>query len=500
MGALTLPSEAYLERRLISSRGLAEFTRRAWGQVVPRPLLWNWHHDLICEALERLDRREIRKLCIMIPPGCTKTLIAFVFRPAWVWTFDPARKFISATYGASLTLDSARKHRDLINSDWYSRRWPGVSIPYQNTHAAAWFVNNRRGFRFSGMVGGDVTGRHANDLGGDDLNKAQDAIGSAAEIQTSLDSSWRYWTEVLPSRQENPKTTTWLLTGQRLHVADVPGRWCASDPEVEVICLPMRGAPHHPLRHPLDNRAEGELLWPERWDERAVADLERTLGPTQAAAQLQQDPLPPGGRLLREEYLSHRWVRLPGELQQALETLSAGPGQTWRIYGDMTFKGKSTSDWVVLQLWVRFNGRAYLIDQVRGQWGFEESKRHLRDFAGRYQGTADSGKLEDAANAAALEDALRHDCPIPISTAPVAGGCLARTQRAEAVWAAGDVVLPADAPWMGGSDGFVAEHLAYDGSGRRHDDQVACSSLAIADLLCGNSASTWADAWSQVSL
>jgi len=493
---ITLPSDAALERRLIRSGGLARFIRAAWPHVVSRPLLWNWHHDIICDALERLDRREIRKLCIMIPPGCTKTLIAFVFRPAWIWTHSPTRKFIVGTYGASLTLNSARKHRDLVNSAWYRERWPKCTIPYQNTHAAAWFVNSHRGFRFSGMVGGDVTGRHADDLGGDDLNKVQDAIGSAAEVQTVLDTSWRYWTEVLPSRQDNPLTTTWLLIGQRIHVADVPGRWVASDPDVEVICIPMRGAPDHPLRHRLDNRAEGELLWPARWDERAVVNLERMLGPTQAAAQLQQDPIPPGGRLLRDDYFAHRYEQLPGPLRAALETLTPGSGQTWRIYGDMTFKGKATADWVVIQLWCRHEGRAYLIDQVRGKWGFVESRRQLRDFAGRYR-LASEVKLEDAANAAGLEDDLRHDCPVPVTTVPVAGGCLARMQRAEGHWAAGDVVLPANATWMGGSDGFVAEHLGYDGSGRRHDDQVACSGLAIVDLLCAG-ASSWSERWGAV--
>jgi hypothetical protein len=54
--------------------------------------------------------------------------------------------------------------------------------------------------------------------------------------------------------------------------------------------------------------------------------------------------------------------------------------------------------------------------------------------------------------------------------------------------------LPENAPWLGGSDGFVAEHLGYDGLGTRHDDQVACSSLAIVDLALGK-AQEYARVW-----
>jgi predicted phage terminase large subunit-like protein len=473
---------ADLDRADVEEGGLAEFTRLAWPQVVPKKLEWNWHHDVMCRYLERLYSREIQKLAIWVPPGSTKTLLTSVFGPAWIWTYDPERTGIHTTYGGDLALKSARQMRDLVNGPWYQERWPDVSIPYTSTRAAKFFENDHKGFRFSGSVGGELTGRHAMDIAGDDLNKAEDSRGlSGAAFQKS----WDFWNSDLATRRADPRSTTYLQIGQRLHVDDVAGRWVRDDPEVTVLCLPMRGDPRHPYVCPEDHREEGELLWPSRFSEADVLEMERKLGPSGAAAQLQQSPIPPGGQLLKDEYLSHRYRLPPSSIQRALETGRAEPGQVWGIYGDLAFKGKVTSDYVVYQLWCREGGLYWLLDQIRGQWGFRETKERGRDYANRFS-VAYWTRLEDAANAAAMEEDLRGEIK-GLSTIPHGGGTLARTQQVEGLWASGCVMLPESAPWMGGSDGFVAEHLGFDGLGTRHDDQVSCSSLALLDLSGGSS-------------
>lgn len=485
-----------LQRRAIEAGGLGAFARHAWPVVIPSPMQWNWHHDLMCNRLEALWRGEITKLAIWVPPGSTKTLLTSVFGPAWVWGFvDPTRISCNTTYGAKLALKSARRMRRLVMSEWYEEIVRGrVTVPFQNSHASAFFENNCGGARFSGSVGGEITGNHFNDIGGDDLNKSKDARQVTGE---RFEESWEFWDEDLSTRQADPSSTTWLEIGQRLHADDVGGRWVNGDVDVEVLCLPMRFDPSHPYRHPQDPRTvEGELLWPARFDEEKVAEIERRLGPSGAAAQLQQRPIPPGGQLLTEDYLSTRYDRLPSRLQQTIEQGRSSPGQVWRIYGDLTFKGKVTSDFVVFQLWCRAEGGLYLVDQIRGQWGFSETKRRLREMVTRYPWIS-AVKLEDAANAPAIVDDLKGEIPM-LSLAPVAGGCLARTQQSEGAWAAGSVHLPASAPWMGGSDGFVAEHLSYDGLGTRHDDQVATSSLAILDLT-GSAAVVWADTYRRLA-
>jgi len=478
-------------RRIVVTRSLLSFVRQAWRIVEPYPFQENWHHKIICSALERVTRRETRKLVICVPPGSTKTLLTGVFWPAWAWLLDPSRRLIHTTYGGALAIKPARQMRDLVNSDWY-RSIGGPSIPYQNTHAAKWFENDRKGSRFSGSVGGEVTGRHAHDLIGDDLNKAIDALGVGV---LAFDRAWDFWSDVLPTRQADPRLTTQTLVGQRLHRDDVPGRWMAQDPSVERIIIPMWAEPDREDHHPDDLRAEGEIMWPGRFDEEELEELKR-MGPSSVAAQLQQRPIPPGGQLLRPEYFERRYASLPGRLRAYVE--ARGTSNPWGvvcgIYGDATFKGKPTSDFTVFQLWARWEGEYYLLDQIRGQWGFSEARQRLADFIVAHP-ESQYVRIEDAANGSALEDDLR---TLGVQVIPHAGGCLARTQLVEGpCWAASVVHLPANAEWMGGGDGFIAEHLSFDGLGTRHDDQVSTSGLALLDLK-GGAAASYAQAWEQV--
>lgn len=479
-----------LQRKVLKN-SLLGFVKATWHVVEAGEFQENWHHRIICDALERVSRGECRKLGICVPPGSTKTLLSGVFWPAWDWLHHPERRIIHTTYGGSLAIKAARQMRDLVHSDLY-KSLGGPCIPQQNTHAAKWFENDRKGSRFSGSVGGEVTGRHAHILVGDDLNKAIDALGSSL---VTFDRAWDFWRDILPTRQADPKLTARVLIGQRLHRDDTPGRWREDDPDVEWIIIPM-WAVHDELTHPQDTREEGELMWPGRFDTEELAELQR-MGPTAVAAQLQQRPVPPGGQLLKAEYMSHRYGRLPVRLSSWLAgDRHALPGAVCRIYGDCTFKGKATSDYVVYQAWAVYLGEYYLLDQVRGQWGFREACQHLSDFAVAHP-RATSVRLEDAANAPAMVDAMRVSIP-SISLQAMGGGCLARQQQVEGpCWEAGLVHLPERAAWMGGADGFVVEHLSYDGLGTRHDDQVATSGLALLDLSGGSTAS-YQQVWGKV--
>ena len=477
-------SKVSVDRTVISRFGLLEFAIRAWSLVEPRPFQFNWHHRVICDALERVARGELQKLVIMVPPGSTKTLFTGIFFPAWRWIQNPERKFIYSTYGGSLTLKAARQMRDLVMSEWYRARWK-ARIPFQNTHAAAFFENNFKGFRFSGSTGGEVTGRHGDDLIGDDLNKAQDALGGAAESMTRLDESWDFWSKVLVSRRADPVSTSRVLVGQRLHELDVPGRWIASDPKVHIICLPMRYDPDHPFVSPEDPRKErGELFWPERFPEEVVRELEVSLGPIMAAAQLQQLPVSLGGKLIEDAWLEHRFRRLPAELERTMESGEIPEDQRWAFFWDMNFKGKEAHSQVAGVLAVCKGADVYFVDAVAESTGFNGALRMIRDMNSKYPWVGDH-RLEDAANAPACQEQLEHEIP-GVNLEPVAGGTLARTQASLGYWQAGNVWLPAQADWLGGGEGFVAQHVHFDGMKKRLDDYVSCSSLALRRFLAGS--------------
>jgi phage terminase large subunit-like protein len=113
----------------------------------------------------------------------------------------------------------------------------------------------------------------------------------------------------------------------------------------------------------------------------------------------------------------------------------------------------------------------------------------MKDIAGRYP-WINEHRMEDAANAPAIQEELEHQVK-GIVLEPIGGGCLARTQSIEGLWASGSVVIPSSANWLGGGDGFVAEHLGFDGLGLRSDDQVSVSSLALVHFNQLNRESSW---------
>ena len=475
-------------REAVHRGGLAAFAREAWSHIDPAPLRWSWHHDLICDRLERVSRGEVKRLIVSVPPGTTKTILASVLWPAWDWIGEPTRKWIAASYG-EVSLDAARLHRDLVTSPWYRYRWPHVEIPYQQMRAASAFKNSLGGFRYSTSVGGPLTGRHANIQLADDLNKAQDALLGAAYTQTALDAAWEFWAKVLVTRQGDPVSTRRVLVAQRLHEKDVPGRWQADDDPVEVLCLPMRFVADHPQRCPDDPRSDGELLWPDHYPEATVAALERALGPQDASAQLQQLPQPLGGGVFQGSTLVYYDRAMP-------------VGRTIQSW-DLAFKGAPTSDHVAGEVW-RFDGqRAQLLDVRRGRWDFVESVDALVDLTLTWPESSREVLVEDKANGPALEAELRRSyrerCerrgvadppPLTIRLVNPQGGKLARAHAVTSLFASGCVELPRSAPWLAS---FQHELLRFAGRGAEQDDQVDAATQALTHLF-GSAETRWADA------
>ena len=455
-------TDADLDREAVRRYGLREFVRLAWPQVEPAPLVWGWHLDAVCEHLEAVTRDEITALVINVPPGCSKSLTVSTLWPAWVWTRDPRWRWIAASYDRLVAQRDARRHRELVAGDWWSARWPGVSIPSGSTASTAvgFFANNAGGSRYTTTVRGSVTGQHGDAHIVDDPHDPQ-GVASAAELEETL--AW--WRETMPTRFRDPRHPRRVLVMQRLHDRDLSQELIREG--ATVLCLPMRFERAHPQRWHRDPRSvEGELLVPERYSAPAVGALEERLGPRATAAQLQQRPAPAGGSILREEWVRY-WTELP-------------TGGTWAISVDAAFKGASTSDFVVIQVWCSVGPNHYLVDQVRARLDFVRTIAELLAVVQRYP-QALLKLIEAKANGPAIVSALRDKLPGFVEVEPD-GGKEARTHAVEPLFAGGNVFLPhptdsryADgrrgAPWV---PGCVHELVTFPAAA--NDDQLdACT-------------------------
>lgn len=90
---------------------LQAFVDAAWEILEPdKELLWNWHHDLICEYLEALHGGDIRRLIINIPPRYTKP----VELNSKVLTENGARKPLSEVMVGDKVLTHKGRFRRVI--------------------------------------------------------------------------------------------------------------------------------------------------------------------------------------------------------------------------------------------------------------------------------------------------------------------------------------------------------------------------------------------------
>lgn len=296
---LTTADWLAIERELCK-RSLAEFAKRAWHILEPAtPLKWGWALDAICAHLEAVTRGEVHRLLMNVPPGTMKSLLTGVIWPSWEWgpAGMPEKRFLATAHKQDLAIRDNTKCRRLIQSDWYQTRWPVPLVHDQNQKTK--FENLATGFR-EAMAFNSMTGARGDRVILDDPLSADDANSEAALLASELS-----FLEALPTRINNDRSAIVVIM-QRLHERDTSGLILSKGLPYTHLCLPMRFEAGRRCETGIGFRdprtKEGELLFPERFPEQQVAELEKTLGSYATAGQLQQRPVPRGGGLFKKSW------------------------------------------------------------------------------------------------------------------------------------------------------------------------------------------------------
>ena len=458
--AQRLPTLIEIDRE-IAKRSLAEFCQMAWHVLEPAtPIKWGWALDAMCEHLEAVHSGKIKRLLMNVPPGMMKSLLTGVFFPAWEWgpCGSASLRYLTTAHKEPLAIRDNLKCRRLIQSDWYQERWPVELTGDQN--AKTKFENVATGFR-EAMAFRSMTGSRGDRIILDDPLSVDDAFSEAA-----LDSAEQTFLEAVPSRV-NTGDSAIIVIMQRLHERDTSGIILSRKLGYEHLMLPMRFEPERRCQTCIgfeDPRTQdGELLFPERFSEAQVLEMERTMGSYATAGQFQQRPMPRGGGLFKRDWLQF-WDKLPERFDSAC------------ISWDMTFKDSKTSDFVVGQVWGRKAGCFYLIDQFRGQWDFVKTLEQFVAAAKKYPFVTRK-LVEDKANGSAIISALRKRVTGIIPITPKES----KEARASAVttfWEARNVYLPPPSrfPWV--ERDFIPELLAFPSGA--HDDQCFAAGTMVA--------------------
>lgn len=443
-----------IERELCK-RSLAHFARRAWHVLEPAAdLKWGWALDAICQHLEAVTNGDITRLLMNVPPGSMKSLLTGVIWPAWEWgpRNMPEMRYVGTAHEETLAIRDSRKCRDLIKSEWYQKLWP-IELA-KDLDGKREFGNVSMGSRqarsFTSMTG----------VRGDRIILDDPISADNANSEVKLEAARIAFTETLPTRINSEKSAI-VVVMQRLSEKDVSGVILEMGLDYVHLFIPMRFEPERRCVTSIgwsDPRTkEGELMFPERFGEKQVSELEKTLGSYGAAGQLQQRPAPRGGGIIKEA-----WFRY----------YTALPKLEYRtIHVDTAQKTGQENDYSVFQCWGRSTvGEAVLIDQIRGKWEAPDLLVQARAFWHKHlavQGSVlRSMMVEDKVSGTGLIQTLRRE-GVPILPVQRNNDKISRAHDSAPFIESGNVLLPIDAPWL---TDLLAEASTFPGGA--HDDQL----------------------------
>lgn len=303
------------------------------------------HHRLIARKLEQVERGEITRLMIFMPPRHGKSMLASEFFPAWYMGRNPDHYVVAATYGQELADDFGRKVKNQIADEAFQGVFPGVHLANDSKSSKRFHIAadmggyehqvSQGGAYYAVGVGGPLTGRGAHLLLIDDPVKNREDADS--EITRKRIKEWytsTAYTRLMPGGRVVVIQTRW-------HEDDLAG-WLMESHKSEgwdVLNLPA-----------LDS---GKALWPEQYDEEALMRIKTAVGPRDWSALYQQSPSPDEGTFFQRAWFK-TWKERPKYLS---------------IYGTSDYAvTDGGGDYTVHRIWgVDPEGDLYRLGGWRGQ-------------------------------------------------------------------------------------------------------------------------------------
>lgn len=424
------------------------------------------HLDLLCDKLERVERGEIKRLMVFLPPRHGKSEVGTKKFPAWFLGRNPDKEIIVTSYGADVAQDFSRIARDTLME--HGPGIFGVTVAQGSSSVTSWGLQSverkpndkirkfRGGLKAAG-AGGSLTGRGAHIAIIDDPFKGVEDSSSP----TMRQKIYEWYKAVLWTRLAPGGAIILIMT--RWHEDDLAGRLIEDmkngGEQWDILKIPgvaIEGEPDALGREP------GTGLWLERFGQEYYDQLRTTLGSAVFESLYQQNPRPSEGTIFKRAWFKNFYKQLPSRFDEVI--------QSW----DCTFKDTSTSDYVSGTIWGRIGADIYLIDEIYEKMDLpatiaaieSATRRHPRAFV---------KLVEDKANGPAVIQMLGKKVPGLIPVNPE-GGKIVRAQAITPFFEAGNVHLPdpSIAPWI---DDYMEQLLSFPKG--KHDDRVDSTSQAL---------------------
>lgn len=257
-------------------------------------------HKLLAEAMEAVERGEMPRLIITMPPRHGKTQLANHAFTAWYMGRNPYNFVITASYNEELAKESGSKVREYILSPMFGQVFPNCHLR-KGSQAVDRLQTIEGGIAAFTGVGGTVTGR------GGDVLIIDDPIKGAedADSETKRNKIWTWFTQDLMSRLMTDMGAV-IIIMTRWHEDDIVGR--LTDPKnphynreeaATWKILHLTG-----LAEDGDclGRKVGEALWESRHSQKRLLAMKR-LNPRGFNANYQGRPTPEDGAFFHRGWL-----------------------------------------------------------------------------------------------------------------------------------------------------------------------------------------------------
>jgi predicted phage terminase large subunit-like protein len=412
------------------------------GGIVPAR-----HHRLLIEKLEAVERGEIKRLMIFMPPGSAKSTYANRIFSTWYMGRHPKNLLITASHSASLAEYFGKKARRIADSAEFRAVFE-TGLDPGNSAADNWSLDSGAEY-FATSVGGSVTGRRADGAIIDDPVKGQAEADSETIRRTTLE--WYrsdMWTRLKPGAFV-------VLIMTRWHELDLAGcllaDMAAGGEKWEVLSIPAVAMEDDPL-----GRAVGEPLWQEWFTAEMFAEAKRDK--RKWSSLYQQQPAPDDGDYFRKE-----WIKWYGPEQKP---------KHMRIYGASDYavsegKGDYTIHGVI---GVDPNDDIYLLDWWREKTTSDVWIETFLDMMDKYQTLAwaeEMGQIR-ASLGPFIDKRMRERRVYGFRKQySSVGGKDVRARAIQARLAMGKVYFPVNAPWV---DDIVTEMMQFPVG--KNDDQI----------------------------
>lgn len=256
----------------------------------------NWHHQVLSDKLEAVERGEIRRLIVNMPPRAGKSTLVSTYFPAWYLGRHPDREVVVASYSADLAVDFGRAARNIVRQNEFKNLFR-ITLAEDSRSVGKWHTQGGGSYIAVG-VGGALTGKGA------DLLIIDDPIKGRAEADSEVirDALWDWYRSTAYTRLSPIGAI--VICQTRWTDDDLVGRLITQSDEQsdkwEIINFKSIA------EEDSEHRKVGEALWPNRFPLERLQEIRANIGPYEFSALHQQDPIDVEHQEFKKSWFKYR--------------------------------------------------------------------------------------------------------------------------------------------------------------------------------------------------